>query len=232
MSPGPHRSLVVSAALAALLGGATPALADPAPALSVVRAPIAPSEPDPNRPQTVGSHGGVVHGTSGNWSGYAATGATFTSVSAAWVQPTVTCTRTDTWSSFWVGLDGDGSPVSYRDPVQAGDHFTASVTTDGSGSFTLKLSDTTQGWTHAVSRTLSGAALASAEVIAEAPSSLLGPVPLADFGTVSFTDATANGKPIGSFSPEKITMATRGRTLATTSDLTGGNAFTVTWKHR
>ncbi|MDH6575924.1 G1 family glutamic endopeptidase [Kitasatospora sp. MAP5-34] len=264
MSPARHRTLVASAALAALLGSATPALADPAPAPApaLTRAPIAPSEPETDAPHSApaGPHGGVMHGTSSNWSGYAATGAKFTAVSASWIQPTVICTSTDRWSSFWVGLDGDGSrsveqtgseadcssgspvyyswyemypayPVSYREPVRAGDHFTASVTTNGSGSFTLKLSDITQGWTHSVSRTLRGAKLASAEVIAEAPSDFLGPLPLADFDTVSFTDATANGRPIGHFSPENITMLSHGTTLATTSALTGGNAFSVTWKH-
>ena len=34
---------------------------------------------------------------------------TFTSVSAAWTQPAVTCTATNTFASFWAGLDGDGT---------------------------------------------------------------------------------------------------------------------------
>jgi len=47
--------------------------------------------------------------TSGNWSGYAATGGSgkFTSVSASWVQPSVNCSGdANTDSAFWVGLDG------------------------------------------------------------------------------------------------------------------------------
>src|SRR5438874_12384438 len=44
-----------------------------------------------------------------NWSGYAATGGRFTKVSAKWTAPKVTCSGTNTYSSFWVGLDGDGS---------------------------------------------------------------------------------------------------------------------------
>src|SRR5438105_2174985 len=55
------------------------------------------------------SHRLVLHSTSGNWSGYAATGGGFTSVSASWVQPAVSCTSKTTYSSFWVGIDGDGS---------------------------------------------------------------------------------------------------------------------------
>jgi hypothetical protein len=37
------------------------------------------------------------------------------------------------------------SPVYYNDPVSAGDSFSASVTTDGGGNYTLTISDDTQG---------------------------------------------------------------------------------------
>ncbi|GAA1256842.1 G1 family endopeptidase [Kitasatospora nipponensis] len=251
--PAARRALAVSAALVAVLGSA-PTLATAAPTL--LQAPISTVGP-----HLVGPHGGgIANSTSGNWSGYAATGGTFTSVSASWVQPTGTCTSATTYSSFWVGIDGDGSnsveqtgsevdcssgspqyyswyemypayPVNFSDTVRPGDHFTASVTTNGSGSFTLKLSDTTRGWSHTVNKTLKNAALASAEVIAEAPSSNTGTLPLTRFGTVNFTAASANGQPIGNFSPDNITMATGSTTKATTSGLSGGNAFSVTWKH-
>jgi hypothetical protein len=52
--------------------------------------------------------------TSTNWSGYAATGATFTDVKGSWVQPTVNCSSAHRaqYSSFWVGIDGyDSSTV-------------------------------------------------------------------------------------------------------------------------
>jgi hypothetical protein len=43
-----------------------------------------------------------------NWSGYESTGGTYTSVSASWTQPTVTCSGSTATQSaaFWVGLDG------------------------------------------------------------------------------------------------------------------------------
>ena len=41
-----------------------------------------------------------------NWSGYAATTGTYTSVSASWTQPAGTCSRGDQYAAFWVGLDG------------------------------------------------------------------------------------------------------------------------------
>lgn len=51
----------------------------------------------------------------GNWAGYAATGDTFTTVSASWTVPTANCgtllNKGDSLSSSatWVGIDGDGS---------------------------------------------------------------------------------------------------------------------------
>jgi Peptidase A4 family len=199
---------------------------------------------------------------SSNWSGYAAHSGTYTSVSASWVEPTGTCRSGHQYSVFWVGLDGytsstveqtgsevdcsGGSPQYYSwyemypapshnfsNPVSPGDHFTGSVTYNGGGSFTLKLSDTTQGWTHTVTKTLSSAKRNSAEVIAEAPCCTAGGgiLPLTDFGKVNFTGASANGSPIGNFSPTKINMGSGGVTKATTSSLSGGQDFSVTWKH-
>jgi hypothetical protein len=202
----------------------------------------------------------VSHSTSTNWSGYAVTGGTYTTVSASWTQPAVSCSST-AYSSFWVGIDGDTSgtveqtgteadcngstpvysawfemypkfPKTYSDPVAPGDHFTASVTTDGRGNFTLRLSDTTRGWTETVSQKLRHAALASAEVIAEAPSSSGGVLPLADFGTVSFSGATVNGSALTSSTPgiDPITMASGSTVKAQPSSISSGS-FSVTWKH-
>jgi hypothetical protein len=62
----------------------------------------------------VGTHG-VSHGVSSaqstNWSGYAGTTGTYTSVSASWIQPAGHCTnRYGTYyAAFWVGLDGFSS---------------------------------------------------------------------------------------------------------------------------
>ncbi len=44
---------------------------------------------------------------SNNWSGYAVTGTGFTSAKGSWHVPEVQCNKTpNTYSSFWVGLDG------------------------------------------------------------------------------------------------------------------------------
>ncbi|HVT69385.1 MAG TPA: G1 family glutamic endopeptidase [Trebonia sp.] len=198
--------------------------------------------------------------TSLNWSGYAASGTpgTFTSVSTSWTQPAVTCGAASTFSSFWAGLDGDGTttveqtgteadcsngaatyagwyemfpnaPVFYDNPVQAGDAMSASVVSNGGGSFTLTLTDATQNWTQTTQQTNASAQLGSAEIIAEAPSN--GTVlPLSNFGTVNFTNATADNTGIGNENASALTMVSAsGVTEATPSALTGGNSFTVTW---
>jgi hypothetical protein len=239
-----RRSVIAAAALAALLG-------------LVVSAPSASARP-------VLQHGvahKLTHATSSNWAGWDNTGGTYTSVSASWVQPAVTCAKRETsYSSFWVGLDGDGSnsveqtgseadcnrgtpvysswyefypayPVNYSNTVRPGDHFSASVTYSA-GTYTLVLSDTTQGWSHTTKGTAPSGLNASAEVIAEAPSSNRGVLPLANFGTMSFTNATVNGAALGTVpTPQKITMAARKYTKAAVSDLTSNANFSVTWQH-
>jgi Peptidase A4 family len=227
--------LAIAAALSATAGGATPSLRH-------------------------GWNHRITNSTSTNWSGYAVTGSRFTSVSASWKQPTATCSGT-AYSSFWVGLDGDTSstveqtgtdadcsgsspqyyawyemypkfPVNLSQPVSPGDTMTASVTTDGRGNFTLTISDTTRGWTNVTHAKLRSAKLSSAEVIAEAPSSSGGVLPLANFGTVNFTGASANGSLLTASTPniDPITMANGSTVKAQPGSISSG-AFSVQWKH-
>ncbi len=188
----------------------------------------------------------------------------YTSVSSSWTQPAVDCAKTPTgWSAFWAGLDGyttetveqtgteaDCSkgaavyrawyemypkyPVNYHNPVSAGDSFTASVTDVGKGKFKLTLSDTTQGWSRTTTKRLKSAELGSAEVIAEAPSTVLEVLPLADFQTVDFSDATVDGSLVTSSTPgvEPITMVSeRGVIEAAPSAISSGS-FSDTWHSR
>jgi hypothetical protein len=119
--------------------------------------------------------------------------------------------------------------VFYDNPVEPGDAMSALVVADGGGAFTLTLTDSTQGWNQTTNQTSDAAQLGSAEVITEAPSD--GTVlPLSDFGTVSFTDATADQTAIGNQNPSALTLVSASDvTEATPSALAGGNAFTVTW---
>ncbi len=199
--------------------------------------------PAGSRTQGAAASGSVANAanagqTSQNWAGYTSAGAagTFTSVSASWAEPTATCTATDTFSSFWVGLDGDGTnsveqtgteadcnggnasyqgwfemfpaaPVFFDNPVQPGDAMSASVVANGGGAFTLTLTDSTQNWTQTTSQTSNIAQLGSAEVIAEAPSNGNGTVlPLTNFGTVNFTAATVDNAAFGNENPSSLTM--------------------------
>lgn len=202
----------------------------------------------------------ISQSTSSNWSGYSAINGRYTSVSANWIQPTATCTSATTYSSLWVGLDGDGSntveqtgtsadcsggvakyyawyemypkfPVNLSLAVRPGDSLSGSVTTDGNGRFTLTINDNSTGQSFTTTQRSRRASLASAEAIAEAPSSSGGVLPLTNFGTVNFSSTTVNGKPIGNFNPDKIDMVSGSTVKAQTSALSGGTTFSVTWKH-
>jgi hypothetical protein len=202
-----------------------------------------------------------TNSTSTNWSGYAVTGGRYTRVSSSWTVPAVTCSGT-AYSSFWVGLDGDTSgtveqtgtdsdcsgstpqyyawfemypkfPTNYKDTVKPGDKMSATVTTNGSGAFTLTISDTTQVWTETTNARLKSAKLASAEVIAEAPSSSGGVLPLANFGTVNFSGASVNGSTLTSNTPglDAITMVTSSGTVKAQPGSMNNGSFSDTWKH-
>ncbi|MDQ1614082.1 MAG: hypothetical protein QOJ60_21 [Actinomycetota bacterium] len=206
----------------------------------------------------------ISQSTSTNWAGYAAIGTTFTSVSSTWTQPTATCTRAQTYSSFWVGLDGYSSgsveqtgtdadcsssgvasyyawyemypkfpvnlsPSTY--PVSPGNQMHASVTFGGGHAFTLTISNVTRGWTFTTNQKSGKAQRSSAEVIAEAPSSSGGVLPLTNFGTVGFANSTANGRSLSTFTTDRIDMVSGTTTKATTGSISSSGGFSVTWKH-
>ena len=125
---------------------------------------------------------------------------------------------------------GNPSPDLYG-AVRPGDSMSGSVTTNGAGQFTLHIHDGTTGGDFVTTQTSKKARLASAEAIAEAPSGSGGVLPLTNFGTASFSAVTVNGQAIGAFNPDRIDMVGNGFTKASTSALSGGNAFSVTWKH-
>ncbi|HZE04493.1 MAG TPA: G1 family glutamic endopeptidase [Solirubrobacteraceae bacterium] len=188
----------------------------------------------------------------------------YTTVSSNWTQPAVNCLQTPTgWSSFWVGLDGDttrtveqtgteadcssGSasyygwyemypkfPVNYANPVSPGDLMSASVAYAGKGRFELTITDHTQGWSQTVTPRLNSARLGSAEVIAEAPSSSGGVLPLADFQQVGFSAATVNGSLLTSATPgiDPITMVTSTGTVKAEPSAIRRGRFTDTWYHQ
>jgi Peptidase A4 family len=168
----------------------------------------------------------------------------------------------DEFAAFWVGLDGynsksveqtgtdsdcDGTtpnyygwfemfpaaPVLFKNPVEPGDHISASVTFTGVEKYTLVLTDATQHWTHTVVRRNATLARSSAEVITEAPSSgATGAVlPLADFGTVRFSLIRINGLVLNKETPSRIVMYDGAGLPEDSTSLLGnaGGAFSNTW---
>ncbi|WP_052441477.1 G1 family glutamic endopeptidase [Streptacidiphilus anmyonensis] len=255
-----RRILAPGSALALTLAAFAPtATAAAAPAAALLQAPMHHvAGQHGSTPFFISHGGGLKHTTttSDNWSGYAATGGPYTSVSTTFVQPAVNCSKGDGYSSFWVGLDGYNSssveqtgteadcsggqaeysawyemypanPVTYSNTVRPGDTITETVSY-ASNSYTLTLADKTRGWTKTTTKRESGLARSSAEVIAEAPWS--GSVlPLDDFGTVKFTNNTVNGSSLAGTNPTGINMVSdSGTAEATITSLSGSN-FSITW---
>jgi len=196
------------------------------------------------------------------------TAGSVTDVKASWVVPSVTCpTRGIQYSSFWIGIDGynsntveqigtdsdcsRGTPSyyawyeAYPRPlvvirsltIHAGDVISAEVSFSG-GKFSASITDLTTQKSFAGSGIVMSAQRSSAEWIAEAPSSLLGVLPLANFKTVYFSScsATINGVTgsIGSFGGavvQQIKMVNRnGADKAVPSSLSpDGTSFSVQW---
>jgi hypothetical protein len=140
-----------------------------------------------------------------------------------------------TWyEMFPAGLTEVGSTL------KPGDKITASVTRTGT-SYALKLTDaTTPGNNISVTKTCALATCVdtSAEWISERPSFSIGIAPQAKYNAFKVTggSVTANGKTttIGAGpGVNAITMvdATDTYNLNTVSALTGGNAFSTTWKN-
>lgn len=185
-------------------------------------------------------------------------------VKGSWVVPSVSCGNTNTYSASWVGIDGDtsktveqtgteqdcinGSPSYYawfemypkpsfsvNLSINPGDTINAEVKYVGGKKYQLTLTDTTTG-TFTTTQS-ANAQRQSAEWIMEAPSSG-GILPLANFGTIPFSNASAtlNGHS-GTISNvawqnDQITMVNSSGTVkampsALSSD---GSGFTVAWK--
>ncbi|MGF1424984.1 G1 family glutamic endopeptidase [Kitasatospora sp. LaBMicrA B282] len=171
--------------------------------------------------------GGVRYDGGSVWGGYVAQGSGFQSISGSWTMPQVTCNTSNDLFAPWVGIDGYGSqtveqtgvqvdcssgspvlsgwyemypaaPQYFNDPVSAGDSFTGSVTTDGSGTYTLTLTDNTQGWTENTQQQLDGQNV-SAEAVIESPSQSY-----PSFNELDFSNITVNGQSFDSVSPQAV----------------------------
>jgi len=169
-------------------------------------------------------------------------------------------------AAFWVGIDGYNSDSVEQDgtlgecflgftfyytwwemyptndiqvvgeSLDAGDSITASVVRSGD-SYTLKVTDSTHtSNSFSTTQTCSDCSNASAEWIAEAPSSSSGVEPLANFHSWTETGATVTSGStagvISTFPNDEITMIdSSGKVKAQPGSLnSSGNGFTVTWE--
>jgi ketosteroid isomerase-like protein len=158
--------------------------------------------------------------TSHNWSGYAATGSKYTSVTGTWTVPQVSSNGAAGVGATWVGIGG----VSSRDLIQAGtqetdggagrvqysawvetlpqasrpvpfavhpgDSVTVTISEQSTNNWSIDFTNNTTGKTYHTS-TRYTSSHSSAEWVVEAPSSGNGILPLDNFGNISFTDASA-----------------------------------------
>jgi len=185
-------------------------------------------------PVTFGPHRHAKNFQDGNWGGYVAQG-NFTSISGSWVEPQLTCNTSNDLFAPWVGIDGWGSqsveqtgvqtdcssgspaytawyemypaqPVYWNDPVSPGDAFTGSVSDDGTGNYTITLTDNTAGWTETTQQYYNGQD-ASAEAVIESPSSSY-----PSFSELDFSGVTVDGQPFDAAGPQAVTSGGYGPT--------------------
>ncbi|MFI9271573.1 G1 family glutamic endopeptidase [Kitasatospora sp. NPDC052896] len=215
------RAKAVPAALAALLTVSGFALAAPASAATPTATHAAAGHFRYGNPSHHRFDGGS------NWGGYIAQGSNFQSISGSWTMPQVQCNTSNDLFAPWIGIDGYGSqtveqtgvqvdcssgspvysgwyemypaaPVYWGGQVNAGDVFNASVTTDGSGNYTLTLTDTTQGWTQNTQQYLD-AQNVSAEAVIESPSQSY-----PSFNKLDFSNLTVNDQVFDNSNPQAI----------------------------
>ena len=195
-----------------LQAGAWKISADVQPTTQIITPGTAPSVTQPGTPASVTS-------SSSNWSGYAANGGAFTSVTATWTVPTVSATSSGA-DATWVGIGGltsndllqagtqamvDGSgtveysswiemlPQSSRNvplSVSAGDSVTVTITQQAANDWLIAMKNNTTNGSYSVTVQYSSSN-SSAEWVQEAPSVGRGLISLDQFGTVKFSGASA-----------------------------------------
>jgi len=191
-----------------------------------------------------------------NWSGYVATGAQFTGVSGTWVVPAVQPSDSTQASATWIGIDGfsndsliqtgteqitsggstaydawyeliPAGPVSVGN-VEPGDEMQDAISEVSPGLWSISIEDVTsrQSASEEVSYNTPGA---SAEWIEEAPSTSSGQVvPLANFGTVQFSNIGMTDSDPGAVTQNAVEMVDSDNNVIASPGPLADNAFTVT----
>ncbi|HEY2596584.1 MAG TPA: G1 family glutamic endopeptidase [Chloroflexota bacterium] len=206
-----------------------------------------------------------VRDTSRNWSGYDASGGTYTGVTATWTVPQPTTSGATGVGATWVGIGG----VNSRDLIQAGtqdvasstgqsqyqawiellpqasrqvrlavrpgDSVTVSIQEQGQGTGVWQISFTnnTSGQTYQTTVNYASTE-SSVEWVEEAPMGQNGLLPLDNFSSVAFSQASAtvNGQTqnLSQLGAQPITMLNgSGQPLAVPSSIgSDGSSFLVT----
>ena len=183
---------------------------------------------------------------SSNWSGYAKTGS-YTSATAQWVVPSVSASRGATYSSAWVGIDGfnnssliqTGTESDYYNgsahynawweilpapetaissiTVHPGDVMTASITKNSGTSWSITITDTTNGQSFSTTQNYTGPGT-SVEWIEEAPTVGGHQATLAQYSSPDkFDPGTANGGNPGLTTADSGVMIQKQRQVSTPS---------------
>ncbi len=205
-----------------------------------------------------------------NWSGYAATGGKYTSVTGTWTVPSLNTSSSSSSTgsnrgvgATWVGIGGTSS----RDLIQAGtqemtdgqgrvsysawtellpaasenvpltispgDSVTVTISEQSAGQWLIDIKNNTTGKDYSTTVRYNSS-YSSAEWVVEAPSAGRSLLPLDNFGSIQFTDATAtkDGKTVtlSGTNAQPISMVDgQGQVLASPSGITSdGKGVTVT----
>lgn len=203
----------------------------------------------------------VTTDTSRNWSGYVSTAGNLTAVTASWTVPSASSTALGA-DAVWVGIGGvssrdliqagtqnivDGSgqttPTAFYEmlpavsqtmpiAIHANDSITTSLAQTAPGQWQISLKDNTDNQSFNQTFTYSSS-LSSAEWIMEAPTTGRRQLPLDNFNSVTFNNAsvTQNGRQlsIAQANGHPVTMiSSQGQPLTTIGPLAGnGNSFTI-----
>jgi len=182
-------------------------------------APGTGTAPTQTQPDSTTTAPARVSDTSSNWSGYVASGGTYTSVTGTWIVPTVSATSAGA-DATWVGIGGvtgtdliqagtqatvtGSGAVTYEAwteilpdysrtaplELSAGDSVTVTITEQSSGVWLIVMVNNTTSDSY--EKTLRyNSSRSSAEWIQEAPSTERGIIPLDDFGSVRFLAGSA-----------------------------------------
>jgi Peptidase A4 family len=190
--------------------------------------------------------------SSSNWSGYAISGAGFSTVTGSWVVQSVARSHKATYSSQWIGIDGfnnssliqTGTESDFYSgtahyaawweilpaaetvipsiSVSPGDSMSASVTRGSDTSWTITISDNTKRQSFSTVQTYTGPQT-SAEWIEEAPSVGGRIAPLANYGQTTFDPGSVNGANPGLTFAESGIMVQKAAQVSTPSVPDGDN---------